>query len=143
MEKRNDDKLISTIFTLSRMMREKFVHGTKHHDSSSLLQVKTLGIVAELKNPSMKEIADCLHILSPSATDIINRLVKSGMLIRIKDAGDRRVVRLALTTKGRHMLSSGLREFARKIKNVMSVLNASEKKELTELLAKIIERSES
>ncbi len=142
MEKSLDDQLVSTFFSVSRLMREKLAH-TKIEEASSMLQIKTLGIVAEKKNPSMKEIADCLHILSPSATDIINRLVKGGMLLRIKDASDGRIVRLALTPQGKALLSSGFKKIARKVKDTLGVLTEREKIELNELLAKIIERTSS
>ena len=140
MKKNHDDQLVSTLFSVTRLMREKLAH-TKVEEASSMLQIKTLGIVAEMKNPSMKDIADCLHILSPSATDIINRLVKSGLLYRIKDVSDGRVVRLAITQEGKSMLNSGLKKITRKVKDVLGVLTEKERDELNDLLTKILERT--
>lgn len=142
MEKNTDDQLVSTIFTVSRLMQQR-VTRSKFPDDSSMLQIKTLGIIAELGNPSMKEIADYLHILSPSATDIINRLVRSGSLNRTKDTSDGRIVRLSLTPQGKRLLAAGKRRISTNVKDFLGVLTEKEKADFNDLLSKIIERTSS
>jgi DNA-binding MarR family transcriptional regulator len=140
MEKDPQEQLISAIFTMSRILREQA--GKAHpKDAQSFLQLKTLGIVAESKNPSMKEIADHLHILSPSATDIINRLVRDAKLERHKDKNDKRIVRLALTSDGKKVLRAGQKQMKQRLRNTLKVLNDKEKEELAGLLNKIISRN--
>ncbi|HVS79621.1 MAG TPA: MarR family transcriptional regulator [Candidatus Paceibacterota bacterium] len=125
---------------MSRLLRSH-AGPQRPKDMQSLLQVKTLGLVAEMKNPSMKDIAEYLHILSPSATDIVNRLVRDGKLERRKDKADKRIVRLHLTPSGKKMLNAGLKQMKERLQAALSVLNAEEKSELAALLEKIIDRN--
>jgi len=140
MKHRGDEQLITAIFTLSRIIREQSMHGSQA-EVHSMLQIKTLGIVAERVNPSMKDIADSLHVLSPSATDIISRLVRDKKLRRVRDAADGRIVRLAITPSGRAALNAGLRQVKKKLTQVFSVLNEKEKDDLAAILEKIIEKN--
>jgi DNA-binding MarR family transcriptional regulator len=71
--------------------------------------------------PTVKDIAAALGVASPSAVELIARMVGAGLLRRQDDASDRRVTRLRLTRLGEkllHQLSENhfprLRELHRK-----------------------------
>ncbi|HEY8418356.1 MAG TPA: MarR family transcriptional regulator [Limnochordales bacterium] len=55
-----------------------------------------------LWNPgsSLGQVADCLGISRPAATQAVDRLVQRGLVRRRADTGDRRRLRLALTPRG-------------------------------------------
>lgn len=48
----------------------------------------------------MTDIANFMKVTTAAATGIINRLVKSGYVLRVFDEKDRRVVKIKITTKG-------------------------------------------
>jgi DNA-binding MarR family transcriptional regulator len=55
---------------------------------------------------TMGELADCLDAASlSSATQMSDRLVKEGLVQRMSDPGDRRLVRVALSPRGRELLT--------------------------------------
>lgn len=54
--------------------------------------------------PSVKDIATALGIASPSAVELVARMVGAGLLRRQEDADDRRVTRLRLTELGEKLL---------------------------------------
>ncbi len=54
--------------------------------------------------PSVKDIAAALGIASPSAVELIARMVGAGLLRRQDDAADRRVTRMRLTDLGEKLL---------------------------------------
>jgi DNA-binding MarR family transcriptional regulator len=52
----------------------------------------------------MKDIAKVLQVSLPAATGIVNRLVTLGMLKRVYDSGDRRVIFIEVTASGKKCL---------------------------------------
>ena len=129
-------QLVSMIFTTSRLIRERAKDREKI-DPFSFLQLETLRYAAEKDNPSMKDIADYLCITPPSATSLINSLVKTKQLERIHDKDDRRFVRLVVTPKGKMALASGFKKITIRMRRVLSNLNAKERSDLFKILEKI------
>lgn len=130
------NKIISLIFTTSRLIRERS-KGKEHPDPFSFLQIETLRYVSENKNPPMKDVADYLYITPPSATSLIDGLVKTKMLERNFDKNDRRVVRLSVTSKGQKILSTGFNETAIRMQKILKKLDEKEQKNLIEILEKL------
>ena len=85
----------------------------------------------------MKEVAGFLNITPPSATSLINIMVKNGVLARREGVGDRRIVWLKITPKGEKILKRGYAQIAGKIKETLSCLSEKEQKALIHILEKI------
>ena len=68
--------------------------GLKPQQHQALLSIKALGATAA---PSVGDVAEQLLIRHHSAVELINRLVRMGLLRRFKDPDDGRKVRIALT----------------------------------------------
>ena len=130
------EKLVSMIFTTSRLIRERSGNQEKI-DPFSILQLETLRYVDEKENPSMREIADYLCITAPSATSLINTLVKSKRLLRIHGKADRRLVRLAITPKGKEALVIGFKKITKRMQTILSNLDEKEKADLIMILGKL------
>lgn len=103
----------------------------------SFLELKTLGIAHEYKNPSMKYIADELGISSPAVTAIVDRLVENGYLAREEDKNDRRIIRIALTAQGRKAFEKTKTALYEVFNSKASVLTTSEQSELIRILLKL------
>lgn len=131
----NIGQLISVIFTVSRLMRE---HATDQEkiDPFTFLQLETLRYIDEKSDPFMKGIADYLWITPPSATSLINGLVKTRQLERVYDKDDRRMIRLIITAKGKKTLNAG---FKKKIKFMKKMFDKLSEKEIDDLI-KIFEK---
>lgn len=130
------EKLISMIFTTSRLIRERSGNQEKI-DPFSMLQLETLRYVDEKENPTMTEIADYLCITAPSATSLIDTLVKSKRLERIHDKADRRLVRLAVTSTGKEALTVGFKKITKRMQAVLSNLSEKERADLITILEKL------
>ena len=137
----NDNKtinrVISLIFKTSRLIRERLRREKKHSDPFSVLRLEALRYIAEKKNPLMREVADYFCITPPSATSLINPLVKSGTLKRVYDKNDRRIVHLSITSKGREKLERGFDEINDNMKKILAQLNMNEQKNLISILEKL------
>ena len=129
--------IISLIFKTSRLIREELRKEKKHPDLFSVLRLEALRYIAKKKSPLMKEVADYFCITPPSATSLINSLVKSGTLKRVYDKNDRRIVRLFITSKGRKKLKRDFDEINNNMKKILTQLNMNEQKNLISILEKL------
>ncbi|MFA5792292.1 MAG: MarR family transcriptional regulator [Candidatus Gracilibacteria bacterium] len=129
-------QIISLMFTTGRLIKE-CGEGIANMSPYSHLQLETLRYVSEEKIPAMKKVANYLCITPPSATSLINGLVKSGQLSRTTDEKDRRMVRLSITPKGQKNLDDGLKEIHENMAKIFSHLDTSERKNLIDILSKL------
>jgi len=103
----------------------------------TFLEMKTLTIAHEQKNPSMKEIADELGISSPAVTAVIDRLIADKAVERSEDASDRRMIRISLTPLGKKLFEKNRSVIYDAINERMSMLTDEERSELNRLLHKL------
>ena len=129
------EQIISLFFTTSRLIYKQS-KGKNRPDFFSFLQLEALGYVKDNKKPLMKEVAGFLSITSPSATSLINRLVKLGMLERCFDKNDRRAIRLSLTSKGQKALSKEFKKVSAQMRKTLMELSSKEQKNLVEIFQK-------
>lgn len=91
--------------TVPMVMR--FIRAEMRRHGASVLSVPQLRALAFLhRNPGacLFHVADHLGVTRPTASVIIDRLVRRGLLVRTEDARERRRVVLTLTPKGsRHL----------------------------------------
>jgi DNA-binding MarR family transcriptional regulator len=99
--------------------------------------MKTLTIISEHKNPSMKDIADELGISSPATTAIIDRLIEDKSITRAEDKDDRRMTRISLTPIGKKTFEKTREVLYAAINNRVSILSETEQKELARILLKL------
>lgn len=130
----NDERLISLFFNMGRNMR----HHSPKHDPMSLLKFETLRYVAEAKRIQMKEIANLLSITAPSATSLINGLVKTGALKRVHNDNDRRSVYLEITAEGKKFVEQGRKQLFTSVACCLNSLTSKEKESLITILEKIL-----
>lgn len=131
------ESIISDIFTAGRLIRENTA-GHGKIDSPSMGHLKILSIVSEKASLTMKEVADCLYITPPSATAIVDCMVKEGILERVLDENDRRIVRLKITSKGKKIFKEHKKKIFTGMSNVFGILNKKERAEFSYILKKII-----
>ncbi len=135
MAKSNVDHLVSLIFATKRLIMEN-IKDSEKIDPFSFLRLEVLRFIKEKVNPTMKDIANYLCITPPSATSLINALVKKGLVRRVRDKKDRRMIRLEVTDKGEKHLKKEFERITRKIKKIYTRLSDKEIKELIKILKK-------
>lgn len=108
MSKREHDTLLKELPSLLFEMRQRIraqVPDGDHSDPNAWLRMEALHMIDENKTPTMKELADYLHVTAPSATSLVSYLVKSDLVERIKEKNDKRIVRLRLTAAGKRSVA--------------------------------------
>ncbi|MCQ9207672.1 MAG: MarR family transcriptional regulator [Omnitrophica bacterium] len=66
-------------------------------------QMVILGILGGKRDSRMGDLSKTLGVTKSAATGIVDRLLKAGLIRRSRSKADRRVVRIALTSKGRSL----------------------------------------
>lgn len=128
MKKINKNKrieyLISLFFNTGRLIKEQSCSNKNlkptsiHYQHFSMLRIEVVQLI-EAEKPTMKRIAEYLHIKAPSATSLVNGLVKAGYVKRTTDKKDRRIVQTTITDRGKIFLKDGLRQMTEKLKEVL------------------------
>lgn len=82
--------------------REARLAGASHTQHHVLLALR--GHPEPDGGPTVKDVAAALGVASPSAVELIARMVEAGLLQRFADPEDGRVTRLHLTSLGHRLL---------------------------------------
>jgi DNA-binding MarR family transcriptional regulator len=100
-------------------------------------ELHTIALVGKMGSPRMSELARRGHVTLGTMTVMINKLVKKGYVKRMRDEGDRRVVLVSLTARGRR--ANKLHEkFHRDITDrILSLLSESEQQHLAAIIQKL------
>lgn len=67
----------------------------------TIKDMHTIDAISMYEKRSASQVAEMVHLTPSAMTSVIDKLVKKGYVERQREANDRRVVRLALTHRGR------------------------------------------
>ncbi len=84
-----------------------------------------------------KQLADAAGVASPTATRMVDLLVRRGLLSRVGDPGDRRSVLISLTPAGRTALAAKAREYDAVRRQIAATLEPDEQRVAADLLARL------
>ena len=96
------EHLIAAIEDMVRTVFGRYLHrGHRPADIDMTLgQIECLRLIERLGSPSMSQLVDRLQLSPSSVTGLIEALVGRGLVQRVPDERDRRVVRAELTESG-------------------------------------------
>lgn len=132
----NNSKIIELIFEFSRYLKGSMSVKSQFADLS-MLQMQALIFIAGNPDSTMSEIAKHFAIELPSATSLINKLYKTGLVERKQDKEDRRKIYVVLTEKGVQLFKEGKKVRKQQIEKVLAYLTEAEKEKMQEILEKI------
>lgn len=131
--------LVYSILTMSWLAREQ-ARGQTLPYRLTIVHLEALRYVHDHGLAPMKVLANYLCITPPSATAVVDSLVRQKYLRRTFDRQDRRLVRLQLTGRGQKILRQGMAIFSQRIKSVLRHLTVSEQRYVDRLFQKLIKR---
>ena len=125
-----------------RMVR--VLHGIYNRLQRALLvagitapQFEVISLLVRMSDSKLKEIGKRLLITGGNVTGIMDRLEKIGLVLRVRDADDRRIIKAKLTQKGLETFYTADTLYKKALKEVFASLNKQEKRVLAGLLRKI------
>jgi len=126
-------EIISLIFMMRQLSHENI---SKKNENFSFLQFITLRFIKD-KKPLMKEVADFLAITPPSATSLVKTLSEAGLVSRLAEKDDRRIVRIVITKKGEDILNKWQKKVADNMRQRLEQLSQKEQDDLMKILTKL------
>ena len=136
MSKKNTGKLISTIFATKRLLMDQ-VKKAGALDPFLFLQMEILYFISTTEKPKMKQVSSFLFIKPPSATPIIENMVKKGLVDRVADTKDRRSIYLDITKKGEKALKKHQKDMDRLMTKILSPLTNKDQTQLINIYSKL------
>lgn len=124
-------------------MRRSMRHLLLYYRESgfSMSQMGALMLVHRRGVGGVSDIGDHLGITSAAASQMLERLVQQGMIVRSEDPHDRRVKQIALTGKGRRILQESVQAHQSWLDDLARRLTPAEQKQVTAALNLLIEKS--
>ncbi len=114
---------------LDSVRRKAFCARPPHWDVS-LPQLYILTLIQERGPRTVSEIAALLSISVPSASSILDRMEEHGLVTRVRDEEDRRVVRVTITDAGRQAFTQVGGLHRDRIMRLLEVLSDDEVRDL-------------
>jgi DNA-binding MarR family transcriptional regulator len=105
----------------------------------NMSQLKAMTAFSEDSPLSMGELCKMANIKMPSMTEVVDRFEKEGILDRIRDDKDRRVVKVKMTAKGKKMHKKVLKRRADELTKMFGVLTTKDRTKLVDSLKSVSE----
>jgi len=131
-------RLVDLMLSISHLIRQ----GSKRSrrvTPLSAIGLRTLMFISSRKRVTMSDVADHLGVRAPTATSMINHLAKEKLVSRAATGGDRRIVLLQVTSKGRQEAQKVLERVGHKFNLLFQGLSAKDKNQFIKTLEKIIQ----
>lgn len=92
----------------------------------SLVHLQVLMLLDDEGAQAMHALAEALDVSQASATGIVDRMEQRGLVSRLRDEADRRVIRVELTASGRQLLAAIAAERRERLAVVLADLSDEE-----------------
>lgn len=139
-----NDPLSSALMTWT----EIFMHRSMHHFvryskelGISIPQIGALVLIRQKGAYGVSQLGSEIGISSAGASQMLDRLVSLGLIMRTEDPDDRRNKQLALTEKGRSVLQESMHARQQWIQSLSNSMTVSEKETLLSSVNLLIEKS--
>ncbi len=106
-------------------------------ESISKPELLALEVITSEEGLMMSDLGKRLDISLSTATGIIDRLIEKKLVKREKNGGDRRIVRVVLTDKGRKTNQTYQKQKKELFGRMLDALDSEEQEELIKILEKI------
>ena len=126
---------------------EVFMRGSMRHflchARESGLSMSQLGALLHLHHAGssgITDIGDHLGVTSAAASQMLDRLARQGLILRLEDPSDRRVKQVVLTDKGLQVIHETARARQRWLVDLAETMADREKEAVTAALEVLIQR---
>ena len=104
---------------------------------STGLSMPQFGLLMQMHHKGacgMSEVSERFEITPAAASQLVDKLVQSGLIQRVEDPNDRRAKLLSLTDKGRELIQQGIQERYRWVDELGSKLSAEKQVQISAAL---------
>lgn len=117
---------------------KKHFHWVEQQTGVNGAQLWVLAVIAETPGIKVKELAKALSIHQSTASNLIDRLVKQGLIRRERSEEDQRVVHLFAEARGRKLIKTAPKPLQGVLPDALNHMSATDLIQLNLLLAKLV-----
>ena len=125
---------------MQRSMRDFM--GFARERGLSMSQLGALFHIHHRGSSGVSDLGDDLGVTSSAASQMLERLVHQGLILRSEDPSDRRVKHIVLTDKGLQVLHESIRARQSWLADLAETLSGSEKEDIIAALNILIDKAE-
>jgi DNA-binding MarR family transcriptional regulator len=137
------DPFVSTLQEwIEVSMRSSMRHFIRYARESgfSMSHVGAMFHIHNIGSCGVTDLGDHLGVTSAAASQMLERLVQQGLILRLEDPNDRRVKQIVLTDKGHQVLEEGIRARQSWLDDLAKSLSDSEKETIMPALITLIDK---
>lgn len=131
-----DDDVVQFYNAFHKLMRAHFKVMTNIMTDEKIhpAQVRCLLEMQELEGTFQRELAERLHIERATATVMLQKMERNGLIKRCPDENDQRMTRIFLTDYGREKAQEIKKTYAAVLNKGMLCIDVRERQQLTQVL---------
>ena len=118
-------------------IRRARARAAREHGELSMSQFHLLGALADRSPRPVGELAELAGVAAPTATRMLDGLVRAGIVERRPSSSDRRVVEIALTEEGKRIVRRKRSRIAAKRRALYDSLEPDEREQAERLLLRL------
>lgn len=103
----------------------------------TLTQYRTLVVLASRGPQGLAALAEAVDVAPPTATRMCDRLIRKGLIVRRHDRGDRRLIRLTLSNKGRDLVGAVTKRRRAEIAHLLEAIPTDQQSALVNSLQRL------
>ncbi|HSJ88326.1 MAG TPA: MarR family transcriptional regulator [Anaerolineales bacterium] len=130
-------QFIQSIRAWMDIFMQRSMRGWWRFAKSTGLSIPQFSIMMQMHHRgacAMSEVSERFEITPAAASQLVDKLVQSGFIMRREDPNDRRAKLLDLTDKGRDLIQQGIEERYRWVNELAEKLTPAERIQISEAL---------
>lgn len=137
------DPFIATLHQWTEVSMRRSMRNFLRYARESGLSMSQFGVLFHLRrkrSSGVTDLGDHLGVTSAAASQMLDRLVHQGLILRSADPNDRRVMQIVFTDKGSQVLEEGIRARQDWLVDLADTLSANEKEKITAALNLLVDK---
>lgn len=140
------DQFLNTLQEMIMVFMHNSMHNALRYSKEcgwSMSQIGVLRVIHRQGTTAISDIGDAMGVSTPAASQLIERLVQEGLVLRTEDPDDRRVKQIQLTEKGQGVLVDSLHARHTWLKILDEQLSEEEKQIVSQAIEILINRAKN
>ncbi len=121
---------------------QDFIHSARKN-GVSMSQINAMFFLKRAGSGGVSDIAGSLDVTNAAASQLLDRLVQQGLILRREDPDDRRLKQIELTEKGEQLVEESMRARHQLVMEISASLTPAEKEQVIAALEVLIQRAEA
>jgi DNA-binding MarR family transcriptional regulator len=140
----NSDQFLNTLREWMKVFMHNSMHNTLRYSKEAGWSMSQIGAMMSIHRhgtSAISDVGEAMGISNPAASQMIDRMVQEGLLLRTEDPHDRRVKQVKLTEDGLKIIHDSLQAREAWLADLTAELNKDEKKQICQALEILIEKT--